>query len=215
MKRKTAYDRFAISLSSLMLTAATGCTSIQFPNTDTCMQAKNVNALLVGFGGTSYNTNCNDGRIAFALMARAGDPVGNALGFLLYLDQNPEAKKMLEGRMGGESNVRLSEKTIAGLLLSDDEVSRGIGAQIYVSSDEKSRSAVNDILKAGGVDPRQHITANLGQNTHDAAKAWARDHANAPDGVTAETTRARQGHHLKTETGNGVTFTFRKPVTAP
>lgn len=206
MNFKNTYNRLALGVSTLALT---GCATTMLPNTDTCMQASSVNALLVGFGGTSYNTSCNDGRVAFALMTRADDPVGNALGFMLYMDQNPEAKKALEGRLGGKDKAKIADTTVAGLLLSEDETSRSIGAQIYVASDDKARSAVNDILKTNHVDPRQQVADNLDQSVYAAAKAWARDHALAPQGIDAETTY-KNGHYKKDETGKGVVFTFKK-----
>ena len=210
MNFKSTYNKLALGVSTLTLSGAlTGCATSTLPNTDTCMQAKNVNALLVGFGGTSYNQSCNDGRVAFALMTRADDPVGNALGFMLYMDQNPDAKKMLEGRLGGKDKVKIADDTVAGLLLSEDETSRSIGAQIYVASDEKARGGINEILKTNNVDPRQHVAANLDQNVHAAAKAWARDHSFAPAGVDAETTY-KNGNYKKAETDKGVIFTFKK-----
>lgn len=210
MSYKNTYNRWALGVSTFALSGAlSGCATTMLPNTDTCMQASSVNALLVGFGGTSYNTACNDGRVAFALMTRADDPVGNALGFMLYMDQNPEAKKMLEGRLGGKDKVKIADTTVAGLLLSEDETSRSIGAQIYVMADEKTRGSINEILKTNNVDPRQHVAANLDQGVHAAAKAWARDHAAAPAGVDAETTY-KNGNYRKAETDKGVVFTFKK-----
>ncbi len=215
MKLNSIYNRLALGVSAVALT--TGCATKMLPNTDTCMQASNVNALLVGFGGTSYNQACNDGRVAFALMTRPNDPVGNSIGFLMYLGQNPEAQKALESRLGGKDKVLISDTTIAGMLLSDDEASRNIGAQIYIHpSSEKSRASVNEILKNNGVDPRKHIIANFDANMEETVQAWARDHWAAPAGVTAETTY-KNGNYKKAETDKGVVFTFKKakPASAP
>lgn len=208
---KSTYNKLALSASAIALT--TGCATTQLPNTDTCMQASNFNALVVGVGGTSYNTACNDGRTAYALMTRADDPVGNALGFMMYMDQNPEAQKMLENRLGGKDKVKIADTTVAGLLMSDDETSRSIGAQIYVSSGEQARGGINEILKTNNIDPRQHVAANLDPNVHKAAQAWALDHSRAPAGVNAETTY-KNGNYKKAETNNGVVFTFKKPKPA-
>ncbi|HEY0902082.1 MAG TPA: hypothetical protein VGD95_08160 [Micavibrio sp.] len=206
MSYKSTYNRWAAGASGLLLA---GCASVSPPNPDTCMQESSVNALLVGFGGTKYNTSCNDGRMAFALMNRADDPVGNALGFLLYLDQNPEAKKMLENRMGGKDKVKMSGSTVAGFLLSNDDTSRSIGAQIYMGSDEPTRAAVNEVLIRHQIDPRQHIPASLRQDVQNATFQWAQAHAAAPQGVRAQSTLSA-GKYLKKETKEGVNFIFKK-----
>lgn len=215
MNFKNIYNKVALGVGTMALT---GCATTMLPDTDTCMQVKKVHALLVGFGGTSYNQSCNDGRVAFALMTRADDPVGNALGFMLYMDQNPEAQQMLESRLGGKDKVKIADTTVAGLLLSDDEISRSLGAQIYVASGAEARNSINEILKVNNVDPRQHVSANLDQSVFDGAREWAHDHALAPAGVNAETTY-KKGNYKKAETDKGMIFMFKKEkpaaITAP
>lgn len=206
MSYKSAYNKLAAGASALVLS---GCATISAPDTNTCMQASNVSALLIGFGGTKYNTSCNDGRMAFALMNRPDDPVGNALGFLLYMDQNPEAKKMLESRMGGADNIKMPGSTVAGFLLSSDEISRSIGAQLYLGSNEQTRNEVNDALIKNNIDPRQHIPASLNKDVQKATVQWAQDHAQEKQGVSAQATFEKR-NYLKKETASGVNFIFRK-----
>ena len=213
MSNKNLYNRMALGLGALTLA---GCSTLSQPDTNTCMQVTNVNALLVGFGGTKYNRSCNDGRMAFALMQRENDPVGNALGFLLYLDQNPEAQKMLESRLGGREGVKLKSETVAGFLLADDDISRSIGAQIYMASDDKSRADINNVLIQNNADPRTLIPASLSKDVQNVTAQWAQNHASAPQGVSALTT-FNKSNLLKQKTSDGVSFTFRKekPAAAP
>lgn len=213
MSVSSLYTRMALGLTPVFLA---GCTTLQQPNTDTCMQVKSVRALVFNTGGTSYNTDCNDGRTSFALLNRAGDPVGNALGFLLYMDQNKQAKTMLEQRMGGKDKVTVAPETIAGLLTSADATSRYLGLQIYSAQPEEGRVQVNDIITATQKDPKELVTAILAENQSDngfkaenRAREWARDHATAPKGVAATTCAATPGCQ-RTVTQGGVEFTFSK-----
>lgn len=209
MKHASLFNRAACITTALVLA---GCQSLQKPNTDTCMQEHSVRALLFNTGGTTYNTDCNDGRTAFALLNRSGDPVGNALGFLLYMDQNKAARTMLETRMGGKDNVKVAPETVAGLLLSGDETSRYVGFQIYAASPEDARRNVNAILIAEKADPKALLALDLSRERSNAI-AWAREHALAPANSPAPVARLKRDDCIKTRTASGVTWSCPKPAT--
>lgn len=213
MNKARTYNGIALGLGSLVLA---GCASLQEPDTTTCMQSHSTRAIIFNTGGTKYNTDCNDGRAAFALLNRSGDPVGNALGFLLYMDQNKEAKSNLEERMGGKDNVKVAPETVAGLLTSPDNTSRYMGLQIYLYQPEKTRADVSTILQAEGHDPKTLLATviaenagNKDQNIDGIARDWAREHATAPMGVAA-TTCAQTPGCQRSISDTGVTYTFKK-----
>lgn len=208
MKHASLFNRAALGIATLVLA---GCQTLQKPNTDTCMQERSLRALVFNTGGTTYNTDCNDGRTAFALLNRSGDPVGNALGFLLYMDQNKAARDMLEARMGGKDNVRVAPETVAGLLLSGDETSRYVGFQIYAASPEETRKNVNTILISEKADPKAILALDLSRERSNAI-AWAREHALAPENTPATVARLKRDDCTKIRTTTGVTWSCPKPV---
>ncbi len=208
MKHASLFNRAALGIATLVLA---GCQTLQKPNTDTCMQERSMRALLFNTGGTTYNTDCNDGRTAYALLKRSGDPVGNALGFLLYMDQNKAAKEMLEARMGGKEKVKVEPETVAGLLLSGDETSRYVGFQIYAASPEEARKNVNTILIAEKADPKAILSLDLSRE-RSTAMAWAREHALAPADTPATVARLKRDDCTKIRTTNGVTWSCPKPA---
>lgn len=213
MKNSALYNRVALGLSTLVLA---GCQTLQKPNTDTCMQERSFRAIFFNTGGTTYNTDCNDGRTAYALLARQGDPVGNALGFLLYMDQNKQAKANLEARLGGKDKVKVAPETVAGLMLSSDPTSRYLGLQIYTAQPEETRINVSDIILAEKKEPKAVIAAIMAENKADQGQGaenltrdWAHEHAKAPQGIAATTCAATTGCK-RAITGSGVTYTFPK-----
>ena len=208
MNYSQAYNRIALGIGSAVLAA--GCTTMQKPNHESCMGEKSTYAAIFGTSSVSYNAECGDARMAYSLLTRPGDPVGNALGFVLYIDQNKNAKAQLEERMGGKDKVRVAPETITGLLTSTDDSSRYIGAQIFAYSPEDTRVAVNDMLTARKLDPKALLSAILTtpQAASGAASTEARnralDHAQAPLAAPAATatrtttscTRTRQGNQV-------------------
>ena len=134
-------------ISALGLTAAlmTGCATSQF-NVDTCMRASFTSIGIVGGGSSAFDPNCGDAKTAEVLMRRQNDPVSNALGFLLYLDQNPDARAQLQQRMGGAENVQIEPAAVADLLAMPD-TSRYVGVQIYAKISPEARQTVDSFLR--------------------------------------------------------------------
>lgn len=202
------YTRAVIAVSAAFLTA---CASAPKPDPESCLGEKFLDVGFFGIGSVGHDQACADARTSYTLLKRISDPIGNALGLLLYFDQSPKAKELLEERMGGKDKVKIAPETVAGLLLSGDETSRYVGFQIYAASPEDTRKNVNKILEAEKADPKAILALDLSRE-RSTAMAWAREHALAPANSPATIARLKRDDCTKTRTASGVTWSCPKPA---
>ena len=152
--------RRAGALSTLGLAAAilSGCATPGL-NTETCMGTDYNGIGFYGVGQSKWDKDCANAEFAETLLRKKNDPVGNALGFLLYLDQLPGARAQLEARLGQKGALRIEPETVATLLASPD-VSRYTGVQLYAKMNEDDRATVNSLLQEREIDPKVALTLN-------------------------------------------------------
>jgi hypothetical protein len=152
--------RRAGMLSTLGLAAAilSGCATPGL-NTETCMGTDYNGIGFYGVGESKWDKDCGSAEFAETLLRNKNDPVGNALGFLLYLDQLPGARAQLEARLGQKGALRIEPETVATLLASPD-ISRYTGVQLYAKMNEQDRATVHGLLQERGIDPKIALTLN-------------------------------------------------------
>lgn len=225
------YFRQAAAASALATAfLVSGCATVVQPRPESCMGGGGLSVMGVGVRNVSFDEKCaayqkermtreaDISRVENLLM-KPNDPVGNALGMLLSLELNPEARAHLEKRVGGKEKIRIAPETLVGLLTAPNETSRYVGLQIYAASPEDVHKGVDNILKAQGVKLTSLITPGTLQQEQ-AARDWANNHAQglpAPAGVlpaTAITSRTTTGC-TRTRAGNQVILDCPAPKPAP
>lgn len=199
-----------------------GCATVVPPKPDSCMGGGGVRLMGIGFTKTGFDEDCAkyqqeklqaeaDIARAETLMKRPNDPVGNALGMLLSLDLNPEAREKLQTRMSGADKIRVAPETLAGLLTADNVTSRYIGFQLYAASPEDVHEKVHALLAERNITLAMLMPVNLNDGAA-PARQWARTHGQ--DGQTLPPLPARTiTTCIRTRVGNQVILDCPKAIT--
>ncbi len=162
--------RWSGVLAAGLMASACATTTVQLPpsglNAAACMQTQTTTDGRRGQSTQTFSNDCATGTIAME-MSRSDDPALQAMGIAILADTDPAIQQLLTQYRDGNPQVVASAQQIASLMASNNadpvmqNMSRRIGAQLYVGAAPEKQQQVFNILQQGG----QDATALIAQAT--------------------------------------------------